>query len=149
MKKKELFIAPKVTRVINDNLMAAVCNEQFIYTSAGGATSDGYAKICYHFPKIDRISGYTIIAISSNNAGGNGYSTQVVNLPKGCTFVAPTRSGEWTEGNTQYSITSEIGIGWQDFVGTNGTCHFVGFIYDPQGNLIDREVIKTGIYNAN
>ena len=40
MKKKELFIAPKVTRVINDNLMAAVCNEQFIYTSAGGATSD-------------------------------------------------------------------------------------------------------------
>ena len=140
---KKVFVAPKVTRVINGNLMAGKCNDTFIYTSAGGVTSDGYANVCYHFPKVDKIGDYTIIAISSNNAGGNGYSTQVVNLPKGCTFVTPERNGQWREGNTQYSITTEIGLGWQDFEGTNGNCHFVGFIY-YQGQLIDREVVKSG-----
>ena len=135
--KKE-FIAPTITKVVNDEVMAEVCNEQFIYTSAGGA-SNGYAKVCYHFPKIEM---GVFVSISSNNDGGNGYSTAVVNLPKGCTFVQPKRAGEWTEDGIQYSITTEIPLGWGDFEGTNGNCHFVGFIYDPSGVLMDRAYIK-------
>ena len=115
---KKQFIAPRITKVVNEELMAGVCNAQFIYTSAGGATNNGYARICYHFPKIEKVGNHTFISISSNNAGGNGYSTEVVNLPPGCTFVEPViKDGElqWTEGNTTYSYTDEVGLGWQDF----------------------------------
>ena len=134
---KKKFIAPAVTKVTNEPLMAAgACNEQFIYTSAGGVKNNGYAQICYHFPKIERVGSTTFISFSSNNAGGNKYSTEIVNIPPGCTFVPPARQGQWTEGNTQYSVTDEVGLGWTYFKGTNGDCHFLGYIYLPNGTLI-------------
>ena len=34
---KKQFIAPRITQVVNEELMAGVCNEQFVYTSKGGA----------------------------------------------------------------------------------------------------------------
>lgn len=136
---KKKFVAPLVTQVINEELMA-VCNENFVYTSAGGVTSTGYARVCYHFPVIREITGYTFITIATNNY--NQYSTDIVNLPPGCTFVPPKQQGTWQEGNVQYNVTDEIGIGWQDFQGTNGTCHFIGFIYAPDGTLISNKNVS-------
>ena len=58
--KKE-FVAPTITKVVNEEIMAEVCNEQFVYTSKGGASA-GYAKVCYHwrFSITDQYEAYSL-----------------------------------------------------------------------------------------
>jgi nitrite reductase/ring-hydroxylating ferredoxin subunit len=133
---KKQFIAPRITKVVNEELMAGVCNEQFIYTSKGGA-SNGYANVCYHY-RInidDKLFGYKI----------SEYGAIVVSLPKNAVFDATpdVRDDKRTLFNPSdpllagsYLLPSELG--WRDFQGLNGNCHFIGDIY-INGELLTPE----------
>lgn len=123
---KKQFIAPRITKVVNEELMAGVCNEQFIYTSKGGA-SNGYANVCYHYRLnfSDKQFGYKI---SESGA-------MVVSLPKNAVFDATPDVRE--DGRTFYPPSEDTmttylhlsELGWRDFTGLNGNCHFIGDIY--------------------
>ena len=130
MKEKRNFIAPVVTKVANEDIMAGICNEVFVSTSKAGATSLGYANICYHYQYLDKFDNtYTI----------SDYKAKVISLPKaGTTFVDRTQSGDYTENGNKYSTS--LNTGWADFQGTNGTCHYLGYIY-YNGVLIDESNI--------
>lgn len=130
MKEKRNFIAPVVTKLDNEDIMAGVCNEQFVSTSKAGATSIGYANICYHYQYLDPF--YNTYTISD-------YKAKVISLPKvGTTFVDRSKSGYYTEDGKKYSTS--LNTGWADFQGTNGTCHYLGYIY-YNGVLIDESNI--------
>ena len=117
---KKQFIAPRITKVVNEELMAEVCNETFIYTSKGGA-SNGYANVCYHYRSQPN---------SNNKITYSRFQRAVViNIPKGAEFVTTPRDG------VTIISTSET-PDWYDFEGTNGTCHFIGDIY-INGELLD------------
>ncbi len=130
MKEKRNFIAPVVTKLDNEDIMAGICNEQFVSTSKAGATSIGYANICYHYLYYEK---------SVNTYCIDPFKAKVISLPKaGTTFVDRTKTGDYTEDGKKYS-TCEY-TGWADFQGTNGTCHYLGFIY-YNGVLIDESNI--------
>ena len=109
--------------------MAEVCNETFIYTSKGGA-SNGYAKVCYHyrFSISDQYEGYSL----------SQYRCKVIDIPAGAVFSTnpDIPSGKELYTGTSGSYTSDLG--WQDFEGLNGTCHFIGDLY-INGQLITEE----------
>lgn len=126
---KKQFIAPRITKVVNEELMAEVCNEQFVYTSKGGASA-GYAKVCYHwrFSITDQYEAYSL----------SQYRCKVINIPAGAVFstTPDIPSGKELYTGTSGSYTSELG--WQDFEGLNGTCHFIGDLY-INGELITED----------
>ena len=132
MKKK--FTVPTVTKVVNNEVMAAVCDEQFVYTSAGGVTSTGHARVCYHYRSFPTSSG--VIGYSQTQYA------KVINVPVNAEFVAVPPGGTTRDGYT-VAITGTMNFptGWYDFQGTNGNCHFVGDIY-VNGVLIDRSNIN-------
>lgn len=103
------YIKPKITLVSNEVIMAVKCNERFIYTSAGGVQSNGFAKVCYHYRR--KRGSYEWY---------DRYTAVVIDIPPGAIFEVPDVDGA---------------EGWQDFEGTNGTCHFIGDIY-VNGTLI-------------
>ena len=129
MTKKKTFIAPTVAKVNNEEIMAAACNETFIYTSAGGATSAGWARVCYHYripiPGTDKF-GY------KNDLAAN--AAIVIDLPPNAVFSTTkpetmndgsTTSGlKYYEGGTWLSYTNGE-LGWDNFIGFNGKCHFI------------------------
>ena len=124
---KKQFIAPRITQVVNEELMAEVCNEIFIYTSKGGA-SNGYAKVCYHF----RVSENAERAVYKID---NEYATNavVIDVPPGATFIKGCHDGKG------WDMSSTIEPGWHDFEGENGTCHFAGDIILPGNTWINKE----------
>jgi hypothetical protein len=135
---KKKFIAPSVTKVTNEPLMAAgVCNELFISTSTGGASNEGPGVFCYHYPVIRVVTGYTHVTLTHNDY--NQPSICDVKLPPGCTFELPKQKGDWTEGKTSYSVTRLMDLGWNYY---NDKCHFLGFIYLPDGTLISNYNIE-------
>ena len=135
---KKQFIAPRITKVVNEELMAGVCNDEFVYTSKGGALN-GYAKVCYHFRAYNPISS----DMYGYRTGAN--YAYVVNLPANAVFRTdhPDYEGRhFTQGGV---YVTEEEMGWRDFVGLNGTCHFIGDIY-VNGQLLTKEVLESGNY---
>ena len=118
MKKRE-FTTPRITQVVNEKLMAEVCNEQFIYTSRGGATSTGFAKVCYHF-RAQEDDTQAIYKIDNSQYATNAV---IIDVPLGATFIAGCHDGK------KWGAASSIQPGWHDFEGSQGTCHFAGDIF--------------------
>ncbi len=126
MKSKRKFYAPVVTEVVNEVLMAGAgpCNDIFIYTSAGGSTSAGYANICYHYRS----------SIDENSYGYLRTKDAVkVTLPKEGVVFSTSHEIREEDGGKKFrsggTYLSENFLGWDNFQGTNGECHFIGDIY--------------------
>ena len=127
MKKK--FTAPTITKVVNEEIMAGVCNEKFVYTSTGGVTSNGHARVCYHF----RWSENSTQGVYYLRNTDERISAVVIDVPAGATFVKGCHDGK------SWGMASTINPGWADFEGTNGTCHFAGDIILADGTWINKD----------
>ena len=125
----KIYSRPETKLIQNEALMAEKCNELFIYTSAGGV-SNGYANVCYHYQYYEK---------STKQYCVDDYTAKIINIPAtGITFKDRTKSGNYTEDGKNYSTS--LNTGWADFQGTNGTCHYLGYIY-YNGVLIDESNI--------
>ena len=130
-----IYSKPETKLIQNETLMAEKCNEQFIWTSAAGVQPNGYANVCYHY----QFEEYGTICISK-------YKGKVIDIPNDpkITFVNRTKVGNYQENGKWYS--TDLNGGWDDFEGTNGTCHYLGYIY-YNGTLIDESNINNLPWN--
>ena len=125
------YSKPETKLIQNETLMAGKCNEQFIWSSAYGKQSAGFTNVCYHYQYYEKYTKQYCVDI---------YNGKIINIPASANvrFVDRERSGEYTENGKNYSMSSYKG--WADFVGTNGTCHYLGYIY-VNGILVDENNI--------